>query len=107
MENPIKTIRKMRNWTQERLAEESGQSVSIISAYERGTREYTLKTLQPIARALGVTAADLLTKENLPLNASDLVEVLLEKVARETQDETKRKRIEQYINLIRMELTGK
>jgi transcriptional regulator with XRE-family HTH domain len=105
MENLIKIIRKMRGWTQETLAQESGLSVSIISAYERGTREYTLKTLAPLARALGVTAADLITKENSPLNAAELVEVLLEKVAKETEDEAKRKRIEQYLNLIRMELS--
>lgn len=107
MENPIKMIRKLRGWTQERLAEESGQSVSIISAYERGTREYAFKTLRPIAEALGVTTADLLDKENLPLNASELVEALLEKVARETNDEAKRKRIEQYLNLIKLELNQK
>jgi len=105
MDNPIRTIRKLRGWTQEKLAEASGQSVSIISAYERGSREYTLKTLGPIAQALGVRVADLLDKEGVALTAGDLIEVLLDKIIDETQDESKRKRIQTYLELIRNELS--
>lgn len=53
----LKTGRGSRNWTQERLAQESGVSVRSISDYERNlvTSGPTLEQLEKIAKAMGVT----------------------------------------------------
>lgn len=48
----IKTLRRMRNWTQAELATKSHISRSYVSELERGTREPTVGIIKGIADAL-------------------------------------------------------
>lgn len=48
----IKEIRKMRNLTQEELAERSGHQTSFLAGVERGDRNITLQTLEKIINGL-------------------------------------------------------
>jgi transcriptional regulator with XRE-family HTH domain len=56
----IRTARKAKGWRQIDLAQHSGVHEVHISDLERGTREVGLRTLQALARALGVKITDLL-----------------------------------------------
>jgi transcriptional regulator with XRE-family HTH domain len=51
----IKTIRGIKGFTQEVLAERSGLALSLLSEVERGTRNITLNNLEKILIALEVT----------------------------------------------------
>lgn len=106
MNGTIKALRKARGWRQEDLAEKTGLSVSIISAYEKGTRSFTYKTLAPIAKALGVDVADLISREGLTLETYELLEVLLERVPREFEDQDTKGRWEHYVQLMKGDLEG-
>lgn len=55
----LELLRREKNLTQAKLAKLSGISMALISAYERGTRIPTMRSLIPIAEALGVEAKDL------------------------------------------------
>ncbi len=57
----IRRIRKEKNLSQEKLAENSGFDVNYIGALERGERKNpSLDALEKIAGALGVMVVDLL-----------------------------------------------
>lgn len=62
----IRTIRKIRGFTQESLAEKTGLQNTYISDVERGDRNISLETLEKIIEALEVNAVDLFQfpKEN-------------------------------------------
>lgn len=51
--------RSLRGWSQRRLAKASGVGQSRISDYERGLKTPTMRSLERIAAALGVSAVDL------------------------------------------------
>jgi XRE family aerobic/anaerobic benzoate catabolism transcriptional regulator len=55
----IRELRKARQWRQIDLAQHSGVHEVHISDLERGTREAGVKTLQRIAKSLGITVSDL------------------------------------------------
>lgn len=55
----IRTIRKIRGFTQETLAEKTGLQNTYISDVERGDRNISLETLEKIIEALQVNAIDL------------------------------------------------
>lgn len=57
--NPIKVWREYRGLTQEKLALNAGVSKAYLSQIETGKRTGAIKTLQAIARALGITVDDL------------------------------------------------
>ena len=50
----IKELRNKKNWTQEKLAQESGLPQSHISRLEKAQHSPSNKTLERIAKALGV-----------------------------------------------------
>ena len=56
----LKKLRKTRSLTQVDLAVAVGLSPSYIGAIEQGTRQPSLKTLNKLARALGVRIKDLI-----------------------------------------------
>ena len=56
----IQKVRKQIGMTQEELSIESGIDRPSISLYETGKKSPTLKTLEKIAKALGVETAELL-----------------------------------------------
>ena len=56
----IRLYRLIRGWTQEDLAEAAGLHRTYIGSIERGERNIGLDSLERLARALSVPAADLL-----------------------------------------------
>jgi transcriptional regulator with XRE-family HTH domain len=56
----IKTLRRVRDWTQEELAERAGMQRSYLADLERGSRNPSLRTILKMANALGVTVSALL-----------------------------------------------
>jgi len=55
----IRTLRKAKNLTQERLGEKADLSYKFIGEVERGQVNPSLDTLAAIAKALGVAVGDL------------------------------------------------
>jgi XRE family transcriptional regulator, regulator of sulfur utilization len=56
----IRELRKAKGWRQIDLAQHSGVHEVHISDLERGSREVGIRTLQSLAKALGVKIAELL-----------------------------------------------
>jgi ribosome-binding protein aMBF1 (putative translation factor) len=56
----LRHARHAADVSQEDLSQDSGVDRTAISTYERGRREPNLRTIVKLARALGVTPADLL-----------------------------------------------
>ena len=56
----VRKLREARDWTQERLAEESGLNTVQISHIENGRNEPKLRTILWLAKALGVRAGELI-----------------------------------------------
>jgi len=57
----IKAFRAREGFSQEVFADRCGLHRTYIGSVERGERNVTLETLQQLADAIGVAAADLLT----------------------------------------------
>lgn len=57
--------RKLRQLTQQELAFEAGLSLTYVGEIERGQRMVSLDTLWRVARALNLTASELLTRARL------------------------------------------
>lgn len=55
----VRELRKQRGWTQEKLEELSGLDRTYISDIERGVRNPSVKSLERLAKALKVRAAEL------------------------------------------------
>ncbi len=60
----MKSLRRGRGLTQERVAERTGLSVNYLSRIERGLENPTLDTLLGLAKALKVEPLDLFTFEH-------------------------------------------
>ncbi len=60
----IKSLRRGRGLTQEKVAERTGLSVNYLSRIERGLENPTLDTLLGLAKALKVDPLDLFTFEH-------------------------------------------
>lgn len=58
----IKSFRKERSLSQERLAERCGLHRTYIGSVERQERNVTLSTLEVLAQALGVSVEKLITR---------------------------------------------
>ncbi|WP_354297261.1 helix-turn-helix domain-containing protein [Phenylobacterium koreense] len=56
----VRTFRKAKNWSQERLAEEAGLHRTFISQIERASKKSTIVSVEKVAKGLGVTFSDLL-----------------------------------------------
>jgi transcriptional regulator with XRE-family HTH domain len=56
----VRQARERRGWSQETLAAEAGLDRSYMSGVERGVRNPSVLKLEAIARALHVSARDLL-----------------------------------------------
>ena len=56
----LRALRRVRGWSQEKMAEKCGLHRTYIGAIERGERNVTLETLNALARPLGVSAAELI-----------------------------------------------
>lgn len=51
----LRTLRKAQKLTQEQLAERAELHVNYIGGIERGERNVTIRNIQKLAKALGVT----------------------------------------------------
>ena len=56
----VRHYRKLRKWSQERLAEESGLHPTYISGIERGVRNVSGLNIERIAKAFDIPAYKLL-----------------------------------------------
>ena len=56
----LHALRRSRGWSQEEMAEKCGLHRTYVGAIERGERNVTLETLNALALALGVSAAELI-----------------------------------------------
>jgi XRE family transcriptional regulator, regulator of sulfur utilization len=56
----VRNLRSTRGWRQIDLAEEAGIHENYVSDLELGRKEICLRSLQTLARAFGMTAAELL-----------------------------------------------
>ena len=59
----IMKLRKQHQFTQKHLAERCGETVTSISAYERGQRMPNTQTLERLALALNTTVIDLINPQ--------------------------------------------
>jgi len=59
----IRQLRTDRGWRQIDLAEETGMHENYVSDLELGQKEICLRMLQTVARAFGLTMAELLKVE--------------------------------------------
>ncbi len=55
----IRAFRKLKGYTQAKLAAESGVSLAILGAIERGNRRVDEQILTKIADSLGITVSEL------------------------------------------------
>lgn len=68
----VRGLRRQLRWSQERLAEEAGLSVTTIKKAESGRGEVTTATLHAIARALGTTTNELYAdRAHVPMLAAE------------------------------------
>jgi transcriptional regulator with XRE-family HTH domain len=56
----ILKLRKVREWSQERMAEASGMHWTYIGQVERGERNLTLRSIASIAKAFKIKISDLM-----------------------------------------------
>jgi transcriptional regulator with XRE-family HTH domain len=56
----VRRLRKKRGWSQEAFAARCGLHRTYVGAIERAEENLTLRTLDKLAKALGVRPADLL-----------------------------------------------
>ncbi len=102
----IRRRRKGRDWTLERLAEESGLSAHYLSNLENDGRDPSLSSIEAVSRALGAEPADLLggvkdvhpeaadaarVYETLPKDAQALVLALMRMLSSSSATRTPRK----------------
>ena len=66
----IRTLRKIRGWTILHLSTKAGVDNGFLSRLERGLAEYSSDTLQKLADALGVTAAEIFQSDSNVTNVS-------------------------------------
>lgn len=55
----IRSMRKERNWTQEKLAEEANVSTNHVGNVERADKSVSLHTLDKVAKALNTSLEEL------------------------------------------------
>lgn len=60
----LRQLRLQRNLTQERLAEDAGVSVDLISNIERGVNAPSFETMEKLAASLHVSVKDLFVFTN-------------------------------------------
>ncbi|GIP24804.1 MULTISPECIES: helix-turn-helix domain-containing protein [Paenibacillus] len=55
----IRAFRKLKGYTQQQLAEQSGISLAVLGAIERGNRRAEDKVIETIAQVLGISVHEL------------------------------------------------
>lgn len=89
----IREIRKMRNLTQEELAEKSGHQTSFLAGVERGERNITLQTLEKIINGLQVDPKSIFNFTDLDIveyfNKEETISLLENLLSERTEAEIK------------------
>ncbi len=70
----LRSARRERRWSQERLAEVSGLDRSYVGEIERGAVSPSLATLEKLAKALDLRLSELISRSErtlIPLAAGD------------------------------------
>ena len=93
----IKTLRKLRGWTQENLAEQAKVSVQHVGEIERGDGNPTLQSLERLSKGLGLTVSQLLAVEE-PEQEKELLQGQVIDVVKEMPT-TELKLLQNVINL--------
>lgn len=62
----IRQLMEERNWTDYRLAKESGLSHSTVTNMFNRNNAPTLPTLEAVCKAFGITLAQFFTEDNIP-----------------------------------------
>lgn len=60
----IRAFRKLKGYTQQQLAEETGISLAVLGAIERGNRRAEDKVIDTIAKVLGISVSELKPFDN-------------------------------------------
>jgi len=55
----VRKLRKIKKWSQEKMAEASGMHWTYIGQVERGERNLTLQSIQAIAKAFNIKISEL------------------------------------------------
>lgn len=63
--NTVRELRREAGWSQMRLAEKAELTLNYVGEIERGEKNASLETTIKIARALGVTGAELLKRTGI------------------------------------------
>lgn len=58
----VKQVREEQGWTQEALADQASLNRSYIGEIERGTAVPSISTVAKLAKALGISASDLVAR---------------------------------------------
>lgn len=58
----LRSLREQHGWSQEEFADRAGMHRTYVSSIERGIRNPTLSVLERLAKALGISMAELLDK---------------------------------------------
>lgn len=82
----LKKIRKERGFTQKRLAEKAGLAEVTIRQYESGKREPKYETVEKLAKALEISAAELTGDYSPPADLPEQIQKQLNRY-REIYDE--------------------
>ena len=82
----IKSIRRARDITQEKLADLSGLSLQYIGEIERGRRNPSLTSIEQLSKALDIPMAELFSLEEFRLSMEELRAILARQIESADED---------------------
>lgn len=82
----IKSIRRSRDITQEKLADLSGLSLQYIGEIERGRRNPSLTSIEQLSKALDIPMAELFSLEEFRLSMDELRTILARQIESADED---------------------
>lgn len=82
----IKSIRRARDITQEKLADLSGLSLQYIGEIERGRRNPSLTSIEQLSKALDIPMAELFSLEEFRLSLDELRTILARQIESADED---------------------
>ncbi|MHC1790218.1 helix-turn-helix domain-containing protein [Solidesulfovibrio sp.] len=82
----IKSIRRARDITQEKLADLSGLSLQYIGEIERGRRNPSLTSIEQLSKALDIPMAELFSLEEFRLSQEELRTILARQIESADED---------------------
>ncbi|OLN25496.1 transcriptional regulator, XRE family [Desulfovibrio sp. DV] len=82
----IKSIRRARDITQEKLADLSGLSLQYIGEIERGRRNPSLTSIEQLSKALDIPMAELFSLEEFRLSMEELRTILARQIESADED---------------------